>query len=134
MSQPPAFGAVLFAKDLPRVARFYERLLSMTVAHAEADHVVLESPGCQLVIHAIPEPIARSIEIASPPARREETPIKLFFQVASLAVARTAADTLGGALNPPQREWEARGFRACDGHDPEGNVLQLREPAPIAQR
>jgi hypothetical protein len=22
-----------------------------------------------------------------------------------------------------------RGFRACDGHDPEGNVIQLREIA-----
>lgn len=134
MSAPQPFGAVLFAKDLPRVARFYEQLLTMTVVHAESDHVVLESPGCQLVVHAIPEPIARSIEIANPPVRREETPIKLFFQVASLAAARLAAAGLGGALNPPHREWEARGFRACDGHDPEGNVLQLRESAPIVQR
>lgn len=27
------------------------------------------------------------------------------------------------------KEWEARGFRACDGRDPEGNVLQVREAA-----
>lgn len=29
-----------------------------------------------------------------------------------------------------REEWAARGFRACDGVDPEGNVLQFREPAP----
>jgi hypothetical protein len=26
-----------------------------------------------------------------------------------------------------EKEFEARGFRACDGYDPEGNVVQLRE-------
>ena len=30
---------------------------------------------------------------------------------------------------PTTAEWQAseRGFRACDGHDPEGNVIQVRE-------
>ena len=37
------------------------------------------------------------------------------------------APTLGGAIKPPEAEWEARGFRAVDGHDPEGNVVQFRE-------
>ena len=54
MSDASRTGAVVFAKDLVPMAAFYEQLLGMTVAHAEADHVVLEGGAVQLVIHAIP--------------------------------------------------------------------------------
>ena len=127
MSVSTHAGAVVFAKDLVRVARFYEELFSIPAVHSERDHIVLESSQCQLVVHAIPKKIADAIEITVPPARRTETPIKLFFFVASIAEARDKAKTLGGELNPKKSEWEARGFRACDGHDPEGNVVQVRE-------
>jgi hypothetical protein len=30
-------------------------------------------------------------------------------------------------LNPPDAEWLFEGSRVCDGHDPEGNVFQLRQ-------
>ncbi|MGD9944835.1 MAG: VOC family protein [Burkholderiaceae bacterium] len=123
-------GAVIFAKDLERLARFYERLLTFRVSHAEPDHVVLESEAFELVIHAIPEHIASSIVISEPPEVREETPIKLFFAVENLAQARAAAAQLGGLLAPVQREWQGAGFRVCDGHDPEGNVFQLRQSGP----
>jgi len=123
-------GAVIFAKQLERMASFYSEVLLLPVTHAEGDHVVLESDVFQLVMHAIPRQIADTIAISDPPAIREETPIKLFFPVASLADARARAALRGGQLNPSSHEWTARGFRACDGHDPEGNVLQLREPAP----
>jgi predicted enzyme related to lactoylglutathione lyase len=130
MSNAAQAGAVIFAKDLHRVATFYEQLLGLPAVHSEPDHIVLASAQGELVIHAIPKRIADSIDIAVPPQRRTETPIKLYFFVASLEEARARASALGGELNPPQGEWAARGFRACDGHDPEGNVLQLREHAP----
>lgn len=123
-------GAVIFAKDLQRVAAFYETLLGLTAVHSESDHIVLASAPIELVIHAIPKAIADSFEITVPPERRSETAIKLYFPVASIAEARARAAALGGELNSPEGEWTARGFRACDGHDPEGNVLQLREPVP----
>ncbi|MEP7301741.1 MAG: VOC family protein [Caldimonas sp.] len=127
MTEPAGYGAVIFAKDVGTLARFYSELLSMAVVHSARDHVVLEVPGCQLVVHAIPARVANTIEITAPPALRTQTPIKLFFRVASLADARARAASLGGGLSPADKEWEARGFRACDGHDPEGNVLQLRQ-------
>ena len=120
-------GAVLFAKDLPRVAKFYEEILSMTVVLVNHNLIVLESAQLQLVVHAIPEQIAQSIQITSPPVRRTDLPIKLLFAVASIAEARSKASALGGALSPKDEEWEAGAFRACDGHDPEGNILQFRE-------
>jgi predicted enzyme related to lactoylglutathione lyase len=129
MSSSANAGAVVFAKDIGRVAKFYEELFSIPVVHSERDHIVLESPQCQLVVHAIPKMIADSIEITVPPTRRTESPIKLFFFVDSIAEARVKAVALGGELSPKKSEWEARGFRACDGHDPEGNVVQVRENA-----
>ncbi len=130
MSNAHPTGAVVFAKDLQRMAKFYEELLGLTAVHAESDHVVLASAQCELVIHAIPKWIADTITITVPPERRGETPIKLYFGVDSIAAARARAPALGGVLNPPEEEWVARGFRACDALDPEGNVLQLRERAP----
>jgi hypothetical protein len=57
--------------------------------------------------------------------------VKLVFAVPSIAQARAWAPALGGELNPPEKMFEARGFRACDGHDPEGNVIQFREDANV---
>lgn len=127
MASPRHSGAVIFAKDIRRVAAFYEHLCALAVVDAHSDHIVLESGTVQLVIHGIPPRIAQDIHITQPPAVREETPIKLFFPVASLAEARALAAQWGGQLLPAGKEWEARGFRACDGHDPEGNVVQFRQ-------
>ncbi len=126
MSDHERAGAVLYAKDVARVSAFYAGIAGMAVTHTEADHVVLESPSLQLVVVAIPAAVAATIDIADPPRRRTDTPIKLAFAVESLDAARKAAPLLGGELNPVEREWVYRQHRVCDGHDPEGNVVQLR--------
>ncbi len=131
MSRPKS-GAVIFARDLPKVARFYEVLLSMRPIERQPGHIVLESDDVQLVVHSMPaaaRSAAGAASASTPPPRRTDVPVKLFFAVDSLAATREAAVVLGGGLSPAQREWEARGFRACDGHDPEGNVVQFRESA-----
>jgi hypothetical protein len=84
----------------------------------------------QLVVHRIPKHIAEAIAIESPPVRRESTPIKLVFWVTSLADARIASGRLGGVLDSTEREWQFEGVKVSDGHDPEGNVFQLREVSP----
>jgi catechol 2,3-dioxygenase-like lactoylglutathione lyase family enzyme len=127
MSDQPDTGAIVYAKDLARVGAFYAGVPGFRVAHSEPDHVVLESPALQLVIVAIPEHIAESIAVADPPVRRTDTPIKLVFPVPSIEAVRAAAASRGGELDPPEREWQFQGFRVCDGHDPEGNVVQFRE-------
>ena len=122
-------SAVIFAKDVNGLAGFYRNVLEMTEVQADADHVVLEAEGFQLVIHGIPAAIAASFEISTPPEIRGETPIKLCLPVSCLAAARQQARALGGGMGSPDREWTARNFRACDGFDPEGNVFQARESA-----
>ena len=121
-------SAVIYAKNTASVSAFYAAVLGFEVSVSDEQYVVLESPPQQLVIVAIPKRIAESIEIASPPGRRENTPIKLAFFVASISVARAAAARFGGELNAPEREWQFQGFRVCDGHDPEGNVVELKGP------
>lgn len=119
-------AAVIFAADHARLARFYAALAGMAQTHADSDHTVLESAHFQLVLHALrgePDPAT------DPPTAREETYIKLCFPVADLAAARSRALAFGGRLKGPEAEWSARGFRACDGVDPEGNVVQFRMEA-----
>ena len=129
MSAPNAAGAVIYAKDLSRVIAFYRDVTGLPVTHSEIDYAVLESELFQLVVHAIPAGIAASIDVANPPLRREDAAVKLVFPVPSIAASRALAALHGGALNPPEREWQFQGHRICDGHDPEGNVIQLREHA-----
>lgn len=123
----PKAGAVLFAKNVSRVAAFYEHLFSLSVKHTAPAKMVLESEAVMLVIHGIPQSIADTIHITDPPERRDNTAIKLFFPVPSLAMARARAPSLGGMVSPVAEEWAAGDFRACDGCDPEGNVVQCRE-------
>jgi predicted enzyme related to lactoylglutathione lyase len=124
-----AAGTVVYAKDLGPLSRFYSELVGLPVVQREPDFVVLESPACQLVLVAMPAGMAQNTVIATPPVRRENTAIKPCFGVPDLAIARETAVQLGGGLNGPEREWTFRGHKVCDGHDPEGNVFQLRSPA-----
>lgn len=120
-------GAVVYAKDLDRLARFYAEVVNLEIVHRVEDHVVLESEFFELVIVAIPAATAVRIVISSPPERREATAFKLVFSVPDIAAARTAAAATGGVVDPAAKEWSFQGSRVCDGMDPEGNVIQLRD-------
>ena len=122
-------GAVIFAKDIAAVARFYERAVPMTVLAEDDGAVRLESETVQLVIHSLPKAVAKRIEISVPPKVREQSAIKPVFAVDSLERVRGIAASLGGGLNPASSAFVWAGFRACDGHDPEGNQVQFREAA-----
>ena len=129
MSSQARPGAVIYAKSLPRVSGFYAGVIGLDIVRSESDHVVLESPLYQLVVLSIPEAIASTIQISSPPLQRTGAAIKLVFVVPSIAACREAAAKLGGEIHPPEREWRFHGAIVCDCHDPEGNVLQLRQSA-----
>jgi predicted enzyme related to lactoylglutathione lyase len=126
----PDFGTVLFANDVERLAQFYEAVTTFARTHEEDGLIVLADHRTQLILHAIPPAIAAQYPIITPPHVREDSAIKPFFRVTSLAAARAAAAALGGALRPAHEEWGARGFRACEAHDPEGNVIQFRQDVP----
>ncbi len=127
MSSAFKASAVLYVKNLDRVQTFYREVFDLQLMHTEDDHVILESSIFQLVILRIPSALASSVIIESPPKLRTQTPIKLVFFVPSLSIARDKALANGGNLKSPEHEWEFQGCRVCDGYDPEGNIVQLRQ-------
>lgn len=116
-------GVVVFVSDLHALSRFYAELTGMTVITQDDCHTVMRSRDTELVIHAL--------DGGASPGRvdqvREDRWIKPFFPVASISATRDLVARLGGRLRDSAEEWSARGFRACDGADPEGNVFQVRE-------
>jgi len=125
MAGPARAGLFVYAKDMDRVAAFYEGLAGMLRLHATDDLVVLQSPDIQLLVHRIPAQIAEGIVISAPPRRRDETALKFFFTVRSIAAATALAQQLGGLVYPEQ--WRGPGFLVNNACDPEGNVFQVRE-------
>ncbi len=128
MPGPARAGGLIYAKNLELLSTFYEALLPMSKIHVSTDHVVLESPDFQLIVHAMPPDIAKMVIVKSPPERREQTPIKLFFTIPSISAARSEATKLGGEIFSDH--WEGPGFIVCNACDPEGNIFQVRESVP----
>lgn len=124
MPGPARAGALIYAKDLERLSAFYQALLGMTPNARDSWHHVLGNGDLQLVIHAIPDHIARTFEIATPPHLREEQAIKLFFTVEDLASAEKIASAHGGGVFGPS--YPGPGFVARNAFDPEGNIFHLR--------
>jgi predicted enzyme related to lactoylglutathione lyase len=97
-------GAVLYAKDLDRLVEFYSSVAGIEPQGIEKGFAILESRASHFVILRIPKRIADTIEIATPPEPRENTPLKLVFGVEDIAHARERAAALG-------RRHECRGTR-----------------------
>ena len=115
-------GIVIFTADVERLSRFYEGVTSLRVVHRESTLTVMASEEFELVVHSL---VGEPSGSASLP--RLDAYVKPFFRVAALAEARRRAAELGGAIRPAQEEWSARGFRACEASDPDGNPIQFRE-------
>jgi predicted enzyme related to lactoylglutathione lyase len=126
MASNGRFGIVIFASDHRKLADFYAAVTGLSVQVADDSIVVLRSTEYELVIHKlVGEPAP-----TEPPGLRIDSYVKPFFPVTSLASVRERVATLGGHMEPQSKEWSARGFRACEAVDLEGNVIQFREDAP----
>ncbi len=127
MPGPTRAGLFVYAKDKDRLSQFYGAIARMKVLNNTPELTVLESPDIQLLVHCIPSSIAAGITISTPPARREDSALKFFFTVPSLAEARLKAAALGGEVG--DENWRGPGFLVCNAVDPEGNIFQVREMA-----
>jgi predicted enzyme related to lactoylglutathione lyase len=124
--------AVLFVKDLQKVAAFYIGALALTRVSGDLDHAVLECDGFELIVHQIPKPIAETIVVTQPPMRRVWGAIRLDFPVANIGDSRKLARSLGGEIDDAPPAWADRSANLFFGHDPEGNQFGVsqRKPAP----
>jgi hypothetical protein len=102
-------------------------VLGLNEANRDNDHILLESPGFQLVVHRLPGHLATTQETSEAPARRASAAFKPVFFVSNLTSVRIIAKAHGGTLEPEDKEWSFNGAMVCDALDPEGNVIQFRE-------
>ncbi len=112
---------MIYVVDLPRAEAFYRDALGLRpiAGTRSATWVEFEAgPAATLALHAIPTAIAAEIEIASPPVKREETPIKLIFAVQDVAAERVRLEALGVTV-------ELRPWGDLDVVDPEGNICSI---------
>lgn len=121
-------GLVVFAKNKARVSAFYQQTLGLTPRESASSHDLLRGGGLEVVVHSIPRKIAAGISIQRPALPREDTPLKPTFVVDNLAAVRAAAQATGGYLKPDEGAWHFRGYKVLDGWDPEGNVVQFKQP------
>jgi predicted enzyme related to lactoylglutathione lyase len=130
MTTPLPAGILVYAKDTARLADFYRALLGLVEVHRGEGLVVLRSPGFEMVVHGISAHIATQITISDPPELREEAAMKFFVPVPDLDAAAATALSLGGRVFDEQ--WQGHDFLVRNGHDPEGNIFQLRQPTTAA--
>ena len=109
---------MLFVKDLGRMTSFYADVLGMQPNEDTRQDNWVEFRESQFSLHAIPAAIASGIQIASPPAPREQTPAKLTFEVQDVDATLSKIESLGLPLL--RRPWGG-----TEAVDPEGNVFAL---------
>ena len=115
---------VVFALDPPCLAAFYQAVTGYSIDHSDTGGFRLRGESADIFLHAIPEEIAASIAVTTPPVSREDAAIKPVFDVPSLSNALAAVTEFGGVVT--DRSFEYAGAVLHDVLDTEGNVLQLR--------
>jgi predicted enzyme related to lactoylglutathione lyase len=122
----PMGALVIFSVNVRRAAAFYEAVLgALSVVELSGD-IRLVNDQDEVLIHSLPETIAATIQISTPPAARDGTPIKPVFDVESLDVALEGVSNKGGVVTG--RSFSDGGLERHDVLDPDGNVIQLRAP------
>ena len=121
--------AVLFARRLLKVARFYSQALGMKRVSGDDDHVVLGCRGFELIIHQIPKHVLQTMPVERRPKRRVSGAIRLDYPVRNLKQSRQKAKALGGGIDAAPPEWADAGTNFFFGWDPEGNQFGVSQKA-----
>lgn len=112
--------AMLFVKDLRRLTEFYNVTLGLKIVEETRleNWVEFVSGSTRFSLHAIPPEDAETIRITTPPTPREQSPVKLSFEVPDESAALQRLESLGVTIL--DRPWGGR-----EVVDPEGNVFAL---------
>jgi len=115
MTGPAKYGAIIYARDIARLSRFYQHMFGMIAQRETNEFISIGRDHLNLVIHTPP------IEI---PEKNFNT-VKLFITVDSLEDAKERATQLGGSAL--DGVWSNPIFQVCNIADPEGNHIQIRQ-------
>jgi hypothetical protein len=114
---------VIFSPNVPRLATFYEAVLGAHKFSEPSGDIRLVSDREEVLIHSLPSEVARDLEISTPPAPRDGSPLKPVFEVESLAAALDSVRNTGGVVT--DRTFRFGESTRHDVLDPDGNVVQL---------
>jgi hypothetical protein len=115
---------VVFSINVRRLAVFYESVLGAEPLDESSGDIRLSNERDEVLIHSIPEKIAKDIKITSPPTPRENSALKPVFDVISLERALGSVEATGGVVT--SRGFSFDGMTRRDVLDPDGNIIQLR--------
>lgn len=118
---------VIFAVDVKKVADFYQAVIGVSPCPNPGDNkkdLRLGKEGEEVLIHSIPNHIAKTISLQSPPTPREDSALKPVFDVESLRDSLEQVPLKGGVVT--SMTFTLDGLTRHDVLDPEGNVIQLR--------
>ena len=115
---------VVFSINVRRLAAFYEAVLGAEPREESSGDIRLISERDEVLIHSVPDKIAKNIEITTPPEPRENSALKPVFDVVSLDRALSGVEATGGVVT--SRGFSLGGLTRRDVIDPDGNVIQLR--------
>jgi len=115
---------IIFSVDVRRLAAFYQAVLDARPTYEPSGDIRLFTDREEILIHSMPAPMARTIEIRTPPAPRDGSAIKPAVDVGSLDAALQAVRASGGV--DTGRSFTIDGLTRHDVLDPDGNVIQLR--------
>ena len=122
-------GAVLYAKNLDILVNFFCALVEGSVEDHDDDFAVIKAGDAELIILQTPPHISSKIEITNPPVVRAGTPLKPIISVLSIDGVLETVSKNGGMILPGASRWKFRDTLVQDIVDPEGNVIQLWQPA-----
>jgi predicted enzyme related to lactoylglutathione lyase len=116
--------SMLYVKDFVRMREFYGSVLQARPINTEWTDAwaLFEVGGTGFALHAIRATHAEETEPASPPPRRENSPVKLIFAVEDVPAERARLETMG--ITMLQRSWQ-NPAESCECVDPEGNIFQI---------
>lgn len=102
-----AAAAGLYVTDLARMGAFYQRCFGLAATESgDGDFLVLASDDWDLSLVRMPAAVAAAVAVSDPPARRPGSPVKLAFEVASLADLRPVLASAGGRPDPVGSAWD----------------------------
>jgi predicted enzyme related to lactoylglutathione lyase len=119
---PGGGEAILYVRDLERVAGFYEACLGLRRVEAGEGYCGLDA-GFTLWLVQGEESSTPKHAPTSPPRRRSQVPVKLCFTVRNLNAIRSVIADAGGQFD--EHVWTFGGYHRCDAVDPEGNIIQV---------
>lgn len=123
---PGGGEAILYVRDLERVAGFYEACLGLRRLQAGEGYCGLEADGFTLWLVRGRESSTPNHSPTSPPRRRSQVAVKLCFTVQNLNAIRSVIADAGGQFD--EHVWTFGGYHRCDAVDPEGNIIQVLQP------